>query len=839
MRRTPRFWQHLATMFAADNGATAQAFALSCVDMLTVLSRLVRRLALRKVSIATTQSVGGWSSGLGASRLGRGRRRATRRSWLVWLLAASTLVACQIEEPRPEDAPIAMIDAAAEPEGIAADGNTIHCGERVCTAPAVCVASVQATRCRCPLGYIDVRGDGSDCRDVNECVIPGICGRNGKCTNTQGSYQCECAAPAFVALGNICVCASGYARSSDGDCLAEDGIACETDDHCLNHHCEGGTCCAVRCDRPAECQTSEAASCKDGKTCSYGALPNGTPCDDARACRIGSVCDGGKCTGGVALSCDDDNPCTDDNCEEPFGCRNVNHQRTCDDGDPCTLNDACSAGVCSGDAKRCEAAADACNVGSCDPETGACGRTPLPDGTPCDDANGCTHEDRCAAGSCGAELTSCGPHASACTSAEPANQCTCESGFVDNGRGRCVPENDECSDQSACAPDAKCDDPSNDAGDFVCTCEPGFSGDGRSCERLDPCAGNPCGEGRGSCVSGEPGSYSCTCEPGFIELNGSCACDMRGVFALRSQIELAWSETDGLLEAGSDTVNGYAIERFSYDAAGELVIEHLSCGEGALDLCGLGSAPTIAPEAYAPYIPTTVWDLPSIPRAKSRVLDATALVPGASFASEPAAHLHGISLRDPFGAWPASRRDISGSPSFDGSSINGARWLDQDDDGFVGLTAYLVPPGGSNDQIPPPPRAYAATSPICPRGGGQHTPYAYLPATAESATNVWVRVKRFFTASRVIASYRGTLTSCDTISGEIVGPDGAALKNEIRVGGCIRAYGETDTACNDAAVDFLDTAVKLQTTAKARFLLKRWPSDTAISCNAARALAYE
>jgi hypothetical protein len=716
----------------------------------------------------------------------------------------------------------------------------VRCGELICSAPALCVASVQATRCRCPLGYLDVRGDGSDCRDINECVIPNICARNGNCTNSKGSYQCECDDPSLVALGNICVCATGYARSSDGECLAQDGIACDVDDNCLNHHCEGGTCCAVQCDRPAECQTSEAASCKDGKTCTYAALPNGTACDDARACRIGSVCDGGKCTGGIALDCDDENPCTDDSCEEPVGCLNYNHQRACDDQDPCTLNDACSVGSCSGDAKRCEASVDACNVGSCDPESGECGRMARPDGTLCNDANSCSAGERCEAGTCNAALSSCGLHATACSSAQPQNQCTCEAGYVDNARGRCVPENDECSEQSACAPDAECDDPSNTTGDFVCTCKTGFAGDGRSCMPLDPCAGNPCGDGRGTCTSSAPGVHSCACEPGFIELEGSCACDMRGTFAVRSQVEFAWPNLDDLLEAGSDAAFGYAIEHFSYDADGSLVIEHVPCGDSTLDLCGLGNAPTIAPEAYAPYIPVTVWDLPSVPRVKAHVAtEAAQLVPGASFASDMIAHVHGISLRDPLGPWPASRRDVAGSPSFDGSGTNGARWLDQDSDGFVGLTNYIVPPGGTTRDLPPPPRAYGATSPVCPRGGGPHTPYAYLPATAESAENVWVRVKRFYSAFRMISAYKGTLSSCDSITGDIVGPQGDAIKLDVRVGGCIRAHGGEDTACNDAAVNFLDSAAKLETAAEARFMLKRWPSDTAVSCSAARALAYD
>jgi hypothetical protein len=730
-------------------------------------------------------------------------------------------------------------DAGFTPGIGATDTMHIRCGDLVCVAPALCVASVDATRCRCPIGYIDARGDGSDCRDVNECVIPGICDRGGKCTNVPGSYQCECAAPALVALGNICVCASGYTRTGDAACLAQDGVACESDAGCLNHHCEGGTCCAVHCDRPDECHTSEAASCKDGKTCTYRAVADGTACDDARSCTVGSVCDAGKCTAGRSLDCDDKNPCTDDSCDEQLGCRNVNHRRACDDANPCTLNDACAIGECGGDAKRCEAGVDACNVGSCNPETGECGSAPRPDGTLCDDGDSCSASDACSGGRCNVLANSCGPHASACSSGQP-NQCTCEPGFVDNTQGRCVAENDECAAQSVCAPDATCDDPSSASGDVTCACKPGFSGDGRSCSPIDACANNPCGAERGSCTDTGAGTYSCTCAAGYVAAQGSCACDLTGTFAVRTRIELSWSGMQELVESGSDAVYGYAIEHLSYDAAGNLVIEHSPCGDGAFDLCGIGSPPTIAPESYAPYIPANVWDLPSMPKPKARVHN-TLFVPGGEFETDVIAHLQGIGLNDPLGPWPSSLRDIAGTPEFDGSAVNGARWLDHDDDGFVGLTTFLVPPGGIQGGMdsPLPPRSYGASSPVCPRDGGPHTPYAYLPAPADGSTTMPVRVKRFYSAFRAIASYKGTLVSCDEMSGKILGQDSEQLTLDMRVGGCIRAHEQAETACSDSAIEFLDTAAQLQRTATATFQLKRWPSDAAVSCSAARALAYE
>jgi formylglycine-generating enzyme required for sulfatase activity len=49
----------------------------------------------------------------------------------------------------------------------------------------------------------------------------------------------------------------------------------------------------------------------------------------------------------LPVDCDDDNPCTDDDCVAG-SCVNTNNVAPCDDGDVCTEGDICSGGVCSG-----------------------------------------------------------------------------------------------------------------------------------------------------------------------------------------------------------------------------------------------------------------------------------------------------------------------------------------------------------------------------------------------------------------------------------------------------------------------------------------------------------
>ncbi|MBM4371427.1 MAG: hypothetical protein FJ098_07215, partial [Deltaproteobacteria bacterium] len=78
--------------------------------------------------------------------------------------------------------------------------------------------------------------------------------------------------------------------------------------------------------------------------CSH--LPNTAPCEDGDACTVEGLCVAGACVG-VALECDDLNPCTDDVCDPIAGCTAVDNSASCDDGDPCTSGDQCLQGSCA------------------------------------------------------------------------------------------------------------------------------------------------------------------------------------------------------------------------------------------------------------------------------------------------------------------------------------------------------------------------------------------------------------------------------------------------------------------------------------------------------------
>jgi len=77
-----------------------------------------------------------------------------------------------------------------------------------------------------------------------------------------------------------------------------------------------------------------------------------------------------------------------------------------------------------------------------------------------------------------------------------------DSGVVDSGIVTCA--------TAGCDMNATC---SEDGGPAMCTCNTGYSGDGKTCTNIDDCAGNPCQNG-GTCNDGI-NSYTCTCVAGY------------------------------------------------------------------------------------------------------------------------------------------------------------------------------------------------------------------------------------------------------------------------------------------------------------------------------------
>ena len=723
--------------------------------------------------------------------------------------------------PENKDAGTSMQQTAA------ADG----CKSLSCKEPAQCEEKDGKARCTCPKGYEDVKGDGSECKDIDECDKgEDDCDKRAKCENKPGGFECKCPSPAYVGDGKKCSCAEGY-KEEDGYCEAPDGKSCEDNADCQNNHCVSGICCAEACSSPgAECTTAEGATCADGKTCKYPTAKDGSACEDEDACTNGSTCKEGKCQKGeTPRDCDDKNPCTDDSCDSKIGCKNSNNTATCDDKNPCTLTDVCKNGSCqSTGLKDCTTENDTCNTGVCDPESGNCKKQPMGEGLACNDADSCTKTDQCKGGACKGDGNACGPNASACTAGMP-NTCTCNTGYH-AANGLCVPDNDECA-QNPCGANADCFDPSNNAGDATCTCKTDYEGDAKAgCTAKNPCMGNPCGEGRGTCTNGIAGKYTCTCGAGFKAVAGKCVCDMQGTFAVRSELKLAWSNIDGIVD-GSGSTYSWSIARHNYDAEGNLTAEMIQCGDTNLDICGTGVRIVGIPsEAYAQFVPIAAYDKGAASSAEF-AFKLESPLPGSDYKTPNFGSLMGISLTDPLGTWPASRKDVQGGNDFDGSATNGARWIDTDGDTFFGLTTYAVGPNGApaDGSELAPIEGYTGRSPSC------NLPYNYPPALDGLTTR---RIKRFSSANRVISAFDGKLDSCDALSGNVTGPDDGKVHYDIRIGNCTRTdlNGNNEGACSSGLLDYLDSTQTPNQVDSDSFKAKRVKDD--ITCKEVRALTY-
>jgi hypothetical protein len=73
----------------------------------------------------------------------------------------------------------------------------------------------------------------------------------------------------------------------------------------------------------------------------------------------------------------------------------ANEGGSCDDDDECTTGDVCASGTCSGVQEDCSTWNGNCRVGACDSFDGSCFADVAPSGTPCDDSDPATPNDRC------------------------------------------------------------------------------------------------------------------------------------------------------------------------------------------------------------------------------------------------------------------------------------------------------------------------------------------------------------------------------------------------------------------------------------------------------------
>ncbi len=324
---------------------------------------------------------------------------------------------------------------------------------------------------------------------------------------------------------------------------------CDDNDECTLDRCQDGLCrflvstspacvgpdagaqpdattAQVECKNDGECKAKygdQLGACRtvycDTSVfqCVFVDFDDGTPCDDGDACTVGDACQAGQCQGGAALDCNDDNPCTDDQCDPQSGCvHQDNGQCPCiadsdcpDDGDLCNGVPRCVNYQCVVDdatiPKCVDDNPDDCLVNTCVPDTGECVLGPAPDAAACDDGNACTDSDACNAGACEGTPVDCNDD-DVCT----ADACDPASGCV------YTPVPGPCDDGDVCTLDDTCDNgtcaagsPLNCDDENLCTvdsCDPTTGCvhdpapvDGTPCDDDDACTENETCNG-GLCV---------------------------------------------------------------------------------------------------------------------------------------------------------------------------------------------------------------------------------------------------------------------------------------------------------------------------------------------------
>jgi EGF domain-containing protein len=654
------------------------------------------------------------------------------------------------------------------------------------------------------------KGTAKDCDDDNICTLDSCdpasgCKHNGDSITTVGCSADKC--------GTGWKCAGDAA----GTCVADSYTQCP------NSPCGTGVC------NPT-----------DG-SCSMTNVADNTDCDDGDACTIGEKCTGGVCGGGTTASCDDNNPCTTDTCTD--SCHNVANTASCNDNNPCTINDACFGGQCAPSGhetpKTC-AASDQCHAGMCNASNaGACDQVALT-GNSCNDNNSCSASSTCQNGTCTPSGTfdACGAQATGCTAGNP-NICTCNAGYHTSG-GTCVPDTNECA-SNPCDPNATCSDPTGASNDYVCTCKPGYVGNGMLRNQL----------------------VCSTCADDETIVNNQCVCDMNGTFALKISMKMTWSGLAfGAIEDGTNVpFYTWALQSQTYDSSGNLHITSTPCGGTTPDLCSVPNpAFSLPAEAYGQYFPNHIWGTANMPQ---QIIDVA--LPDAratkAFVTANSAVLFGIRLTDaagnpkPLGPWPANRlavgcptagattepciattgSNLANKQCWNGGATCGYR-TDDDGDGVTGITSLVVPPGGVNTDSP---LNFGANSVDCRRSTtGTREPYVYYRALDNGP---YVGVTKFYTASRTISRFEGTITSCDRIEGAVKGPRNSnkEIQADFRFYGC--ADDSADSVCSKYVLDDSAFGVDQQSQTStsipsASFVMIRVPDNT--TCTQARGLTY-
>ncbi|MBE2248082.1 MAG: lamin tail domain-containing protein [Myxococcus sp.] len=394
----------------------------------------------------------------------------------------------------------------------------------------------------------------STTRDTDNCLTDfalrgASCVDSSGCGGSAACNTCLINTCAPTAAGSSCtdgdVCNGAETCNGSGACQAGTALVCSDADACNGvETCNAMSGCVAG--TPLVCDDSNVCTndtCAAATGCQFAPVAAGASCTDGNACNGAEVCSGaGACLPGLALNCDDSNPCTADSCSPMTGCTHtpVMAGVTCAGADLCN-----SAALCDG-AGACQPGTPVvCNDGNpctndrCEPSLG-CIAPPAATGTSCSDGNQCNGVEACnGSGACqtGTPLNcndsnpctsdSCAP-ATGCSNAPLAAGTSCADSNACNGLELCSAAGVcqagtplDCNDSNACTADA-CN--------MATGCENLPEPVGTSCLDANRCNGAEACNGAGVCQAGTPldcnDNQACTsdsCAPATGCLNAPVA----------------------------------------------------------------------------------------------------------------------------------------------------------------------------------------------------------------------------------------------------------------------------------------------------------------------------
>ncbi|KAM4542087.1 protein jagged-2-like isoform 1-T1 [Odontesthes bonariensis] len=370
--------------------------------------------------------------------------------------------------------------------GLLCDKDLNYCGtNRPCKNGGTCMnTEPDEYNCACPDGY-----SGKNCEIAEHACVSNPCANGGTCHEVPSGFECHCPA--------------GWS-----------GPTCAKDtDECASSPCaQGGTC--IDMENGFECLCPQQWT---GKTCQIDINEcAGKPCLNAYSCK--NLIGGYHCAcfrGWVGQNCDINMNSCHGQCQNGGTCKDISrgYQCVCQPGfvgRHCEIQrNRCSSSPCK-NSGHCHALLDGF---MCECPQGFAGTTCEMQNDPCF-PNPCHNKALCHS-LMGDFYCSCPDDYEGKTCSELKDHCKTNKCRVIDSCTVAVATNDTQQpvwhiSSNVCGPHGRCI--SLPAGNFSCSCDPGFTG--TYChENINDCASLPCKNG-GTCIDGI-NSFQCFCPDGW------------------------------------------------------------------------------------------------------------------------------------------------------------------------------------------------------------------------------------------------------------------------------------------------------------------------------------